>query len=95
MFDCDTMAWDSVIYKSKLLCGIINKRGMCTKIYFIVQKKLCKNFMVIRHFVKELLAKTVLRGHEIHSRLVYLEGKYTEWRNPQIRGENRQSGPTD
>ena len=24
-----------------------------------------------------------------------LEGKYTEWPNPQIRGENRQSGLTD
>ena len=24
-----------------------------------------------------------------------MEGKYTEWPNPQIRGENRQSGLTD
>ena len=28
VFDYDVMAWDSVIYKSKLLCGIINKHGM-------------------------------------------------------------------
>ena len=28
-------------------------------------KKLCKNFMVVRHCVEELLAKKVLRGHEI------------------------------
>ena len=27
--------------------------------------------------------------------LCKLEGKYTEWPNPQIRGENRQSGLTD
>ena len=27
--------------------------------------------------------------------LKQLEGKYTEWPNPQIRGENRQSGLTD
>ena len=32
------------------------------------KKKMCKNFMVIRRCVKELLAKTVLRGHEIHSK---------------------------
>ena len=25
MFECDVMAWGSVIYKSKLLCGSINK----------------------------------------------------------------------
>ena len=30
-------------------------------------KKWCKDFMVIRHCVKELVAKTVLRGQEIHS----------------------------
>ena len=34
------------------------------------KNKLCKNFMVIRNFVKELLAKTVLRGHEIQSSLL-------------------------
>ena len=31
VFDCDAMAWDSVIYKSKLLCGSINKHGTWTK----------------------------------------------------------------
>ena len=31
MFDCDVMAWESVIHKSKLLCGSINKHGMRTK----------------------------------------------------------------
>ena len=32
----------------------------------------------------------------MHTNLkVYLEGKYTEWPNPQIRGENRQSDLTD
>ena len=29
------------------------------------------------------------------SHILELEGKYTEWPNPQIRGENRQSGLTD
>ena len=28
VFDCEAMAWDSVIYKSKLLCGSINKHDM-------------------------------------------------------------------
>ena len=33
------------------------------------EKNICKNFMIIRHCVKELLAKNsvTLRGHEIHS----------------------------
>ena len=31
VLDCDAMAWDSVIYKSKLLCGSITKHGMWTK----------------------------------------------------------------
>ena len=35
------MAWESAIYKSKLLCGSINKHGMWTKNYFIVKKKKC------------------------------------------------------
>ena len=30
MFDCDVMAWDSAIYKSKLLYGSINEHGMLT-----------------------------------------------------------------
>ena len=30
------------------------------------------NSAVIRHCVKELLAKTVLRGHEIHSSVILL-----------------------
>ena len=34
MFGCDVIAWDSVIYKSKLLSGSINKHGMLTKNYF-------------------------------------------------------------
>ena len=63
MFDCDAMAWESVIHKSKLLCGSINKHGMRTKKYFMVLKKLCKNFMVIRHCVEELLAKNSVTRH--------------------------------
>ena len=36
VFDCNAMAWNSVIHKSKLLCGSINKHGMWTKKYFMV-----------------------------------------------------------
>ena len=57
MFECDAMAWDSVIYKSTLLCETINKHGMRNKNDFRVLKKLCKNSMVIQYSVKELLAK--------------------------------------
>ena len=28
VFECDAIAWDSVIYKRKLLCGSINEHGM-------------------------------------------------------------------
>ena len=28
MFECVVIAWDSVIYKSKLLCGSINKHDI-------------------------------------------------------------------
>ena len=28
VFECDVMAWDSTIYKSKLLSRSINKHGM-------------------------------------------------------------------
>ena len=37
------------------------------------KKKICENFMVIQRCVRKLLAKKVLRGHEIHSKSV-LEG---------------------
>ena len=57
MFECNVMAWESVIYKSKLLCESINKHDMLIKNYFRVKKKLCKNSMVIRHSVEKLSAK--------------------------------------
>ena len=36
MFECGVMAWESAIYKIKLLCESINKHGMLTKSYFRV-----------------------------------------------------------
>ena len=59
MFECHIMACESVIYKSKLLCGSINKHD-CELNITSWSKKIVYKFQRNQR-------KTVLRGHEIHS----------------------------
>ena len=59
MFECDVMAWGSVIYKSKLLNSFVEAiiNMVCDLKITSRSEKNCKNFMVIRHSVEKLSAK--------------------------------------
>ena len=54
-------------------------------------------FIIILDFGNEFIELLKINNNNFKWILLldYMEGKYTEWPNPQIRGENRQSCLTD
>ena len=63
MFECDVMAWGSVIYKSKALINMICDLKITSRSEKSCVKISCCSDIPLKSYQR----KTVLRGHEIHS----------------------------